>query len=143
MAQRYERWLKAFLQINGLIMALAAVALFMPTSWMAWTHERVGLGEFPAAPIAEYLARLTSALHTVLGLLLLLLARDVRQYSRLITYLAIATPAVSISVAMMCLHLRMPLSWMISDPIASGLFCIVALALLRQIKKQEPPSGPR
>jgi hypothetical protein len=143
MAQRYERWLRVLLQINGLIMALAAVALFMPVSWMAWTHERVGLGAFPDAPIAEYLARLASALYTVLGLLLLLLARDVRRHLSVITYLAVAIPAVSVSVALMCLHLRMPMSWVISDPIASCLFCMVTLVLLWQIRKQEPPRDPR
>lgn len=141
MAQRYERWLKVFLQINGLIMALAAVAVFMPTSWMTWTHEQVGLGDFPAAPIAEYLARLTSALYAVLGVLLLLVAPDVRKYSSIITCMAIATPAVSVSVTLMCLHLHMPLSWVISDPVASGLFGVVILALQRKTRQQEPPAS--
>jgi hypothetical protein len=142
MEQRCERWLKVFLQFNGLFLASAAVALFMPVSWMAWVHERVGLGEFPSAPIAEYLARLTSALYTVLGILLLLLARDIGRHLLIITYLAIAIPAISVSVSLMCLHLHMPLGWVISDPIASGLFCIVILMLRRQIRKQEAPGGP-
>jgi hypothetical protein len=143
MAKRCERWLKLFLQLSGISMALAAVALFMPASWMAWTHQRMGMGEFPAAPIAEYLARLTSALYAVLGVLLLLLARDIRQYSRIIAYMAFAIPAISVSVALMCRHLDMPLSWIVSDLISCGLFCIVTLVLLRQIKKHQTHGDPQ
>jgi hypothetical protein len=143
MAQRYELWLKIFLQLSGLTLALAAVALFMPASWMAWAHQRMGMGQFPAAPIAEYLARLTSALYALLGVLVLLLARDIRRYSQLIACMAIGIPAVSFSVALMCLHQGMPLSWLVSDAISCVLFCVVTLVLLRQIRKHHAADDPR
>jgi hypothetical protein len=54
----------------------------MPRSWLDVGHQVLGLGEFPTAPMAEYLARSVSALCTFYGGLLLLLARDVRRFIR-------------------------------------------------------------
>jgi len=91
-----ESWLKLLLRVLGTICVLALIPLFMPRSWLDAGHQFLGLGEFPAAPIAEYLARSVSALCTFYGGLLLLLARDVRRFLSIIRYQAIAIMSLSL-----------------------------------------------
>ena len=74
-----ERLLAAFLRVGGTVCALAIVAVFMPREWMALCHERLGLDALPEAPIVEYLARSTSLFYAIFGVVLWLLARDVRR----------------------------------------------------------------
>jgi hypothetical protein len=72
-----EHWLKLLLRVLGAICVLAVIPLFAPRSWLDAGHRFVGMGAFPEAPIAEYLARSVCALSAFYGGLLLLLARDV------------------------------------------------------------------
>jgi len=84
-----EAWLKLLLRILGGICVLAVIPLFMPRSWLDAGHQSLGLGQFPTAPVAEYLARSVSALSAFYGGLLLLLARDVRRFVSIIKYQAV------------------------------------------------------
>jgi hypothetical protein len=68
------------LRFLGACALLAVVAVFNPMSWMAATHERLGLGELPDAPIVEYLARSLSAFYFFFGVLSLLAASDIDRY---------------------------------------------------------------
>jgi hypothetical protein len=83
-----ERWLVLLLRLVGGFCLLALVALWMPRSWMEAGHRWLGIGEFPPAPIAEYLARSVSALSAFYGGLLIALSLDVRRYGPLIRYQA-------------------------------------------------------
>jgi len=135
--------LRLLLRATAAVMLLALVALFMPRSWMAWAHEWLGLGKFPDEPIAEYLARLCSALYAAFGGLLLLTSADVWKYERAITYLALAFAGVSAGLAIASLRAGMPVSWLVADPLASGGFCGVTLLLqsLARKERRERPSG--
>ena len=55
-------------------MLLAFFAIFLPVRWMAVTHEWLGLGEFPASPLVDYLTRSASLLYAWHGGLLLVLS---------------------------------------------------------------------
>jgi hypothetical protein len=90
-------------------------AVYMPREWMAVTHEWLGMGKFPEAPIAEYLARLTSGLFALYGLLVAVMATDVRKYARLIAAQAIALAAVSWSSGAIMWSAGMPHWWLIGD----------------------------
>src|SRR5215204_4226824 len=90
-----ESWLKLLLRLLGVICTLALIPLFAPRSWLSAGHRFLGLGEFPAAPIAEYLARSVSALCVFYGGLLLLLARDVWRFVSIIRYQAVAIMTLS------------------------------------------------
>jgi hypothetical protein len=79
--------LRYFLGIPGLF---ALVAVFMPVSWMAATHRWLGLGEMPAAPVVEYLARSLSAIYAVFGSLCLVVATDLERYRPLVRFLGVA-----------------------------------------------------
>src|SRR5882762_10148652 len=72
-----ERWLVLLLRLIGSLCRLAVVSVWVPRSWIEAAHRWLGWGEFPAAPIAEYLARSVSALSAFYGGLLVALSFDV------------------------------------------------------------------
>ena len=51
------------LRLAGSVTASAFLAIFLPVEWMASTHRWLGLGEFPRAPVVDYLARSIAALY--------------------------------------------------------------------------------
>jgi len=55
---------------------------------MAATHRWLGLGEFPKAPVVDYLTRSVAALYGFHRGLLLLVSRDPRRYRRIVSYIA-------------------------------------------------------
>jgi hypothetical protein len=75
-----ERWLSLALRILSVPVLLAIPCALLPVAWMDSTHQWLGLGPLPEAPILEYLARSSSLLYGFHGLLLLLVATDVRRY---------------------------------------------------------------
>ena len=90
-----EDYLKLLLRAVGGLCLLGLISLWMPRSWIEATHRWLGWGEFPAAPIALYLARSVSALTAFYGGLLVALSFDVRRYLPLIHYQALAIMALS------------------------------------------------
>jgi hypothetical protein len=80
MTQKSDALARFVLRFLGTCALFAVIAVFNPTSWMAATHEKLGLGELPEAPIVEYLARSLSAFYFFFGLLSLLAASDVDRY---------------------------------------------------------------
>lgn len=83
---RRDRKLKWFLRLVGVADLLAVVVVFLPTEWLGWAHEAVGLGALPQGPIVGYLARSTSLLYGIHGAMLLVLAVDVGRYRALIRW---------------------------------------------------------
>ena len=81
-----DRRLKWFLRLVGVADLLAVVAVFLPTEWLGWAHEAVGLGALPQGRIVGYLARSTSLLYGIHGAMLLVLASDVVRYRSLIRW---------------------------------------------------------
>ena len=126
-----ERWLQLLLRILGVICVLAIIPLFMPRSWIEFGHRRVGLGDFPTAPIAEYLTRSVSGLSTFYGGLLLLIARDVRRYLGVIKYQAVAIMAASAIGIYAGMRAGLPAMFVVVDAIGCWIFLgpILILAL--------------
>lgn len=81
-----DRRLNWFLRLVGVADLLAVVVVFLPTEWLGWAHEAVGLGVFPQGRIVGYLARSTSLLYGIHGAMLLVLAADVCRYRSLIRW---------------------------------------------------------
>ena len=67
-ANTFLKWL---LRIVGAGLCVAFACVLLPESTMAWTHQWLGLGEFPAEAITIYLARSTSLLYGVHGVVML------------------------------------------------------------------------
>ena len=71
----------------GLVNFAAVAAVIAPQRWLADCHQFLGLGAFPAAPIAGYLARSTSLWFASFGVLLWFVSCDLPRYRRLIAFL--------------------------------------------------------
>jgi hypothetical protein len=89
----------------------AIVAVVVPVPWLAAAHAVAGLGEFPEAPIAVYLARLASALYAFHGALLVYLSYDVDRYWSLIRFLALAAVVHGGAIFAVDLSIDLPRWW--------------------------------
>lgn len=127
--KRRARLLKVVLLAAGIMMLAAFAAMVMPRAQMAWMHQWLGLGQFPDAPIAEYLARLTSGLYGLLGVLLLICTRDVRRHSAIIRALAVGIAALAVAGLVYGWLGGMPLWWLWADAATAGGFAIAVLWL--------------
>ena len=128
-----SRSLTTLLRVLGVVCLLALFPMLMPFEWITWTHARMGLGEFPQAPIAEYLARCTSALSAFYGGLLWVLARDVQRYRPIIIYQAAAMLLLSLTSLGIGITVGVPLKWLLLDVLGCWIFCLPTLWFAKQI----------
>ena len=100
-----------FLRVVGVGGLFALLPVFMPFAWMAAAHRWLGLGEMPAAPVVEYLARSASALYALFGALFLVLASDLGRYRPLVQFLGVAFALLGLVVFWVDLSAGMPWWW--------------------------------
>ncbi|MHA3772292.1 hypothetical protein ACXR0O_12230 [Verrucomicrobiota bacterium sgz303538] len=131
-----ESWLKLLLRILGGVCVLALIPLFVPRSWLDVGHKFLGLGEFPAAPIAEYLARSVSALCAFYGGLLLLLAVDVRRFVSIIKYQAVAIMALSAIGIFAGVRAGVPAYLVVADALGCWVFLLPILILAARFNRE-------
>ena len=113
MNMKPERLLKLILQINGGVMATALIAVFLSHDQMGAIHEWLGLEEekFPKAIIVDYLARSLSAFYAIMGILYLVLARDICAHASVITFMAWASICFGVGSIFIGLQLGFPAWW--------------------------------
>jgi hypothetical protein len=130
-----ERALVVLLRVSGGVMLLALFAIVLPTEWMAATHRWLGLGEFPASPLVDYLTRSASALYAMYGGLLLVLARDVRRFASVIVYLAVTGLAFGVVMIGVDFAAGMPRYWSVGEGPLVLVLSAVILWLARGIRR--------
>ena len=130
-----ERLLKLILQINGGVMATALVAVFLSHDQMAIIHNKwLGLKEFPKGIIVDYLARSLSAFYAIMGILYLVLARDIRAHATIITFMAWASICFGTASIVINLQLDFPAWWTWGEGPFIILFGTAILWLQRKMK---------
>ncbi len=135
MSANPERILKLILQINGGVMTTALVAVFLSHDQMAIIHNKwLGLGEFPKGIIVDYLARSLSAFYAIMGILYLVLARDIRAHATIITFMAWASICFGAASIIINLQLDFPAWWTWGEGPFIILFGMVILWLQRTMK---------
>jgi hypothetical protein len=82
---------------------------------MASTHRWLGLGEFPRAPVVDYLARSVAALYGFHGVLLLLVSTDPIKYRSIVSYIAFMNVAFGVILVAIDVHAGLPLLWTMSE----------------------------
>ena len=123
------------LRILGGICVLAVVPLFVPRTWLDAGHRFVGLGAFPTAPIAEYLASSVCALCTFYGGLLLVLASDVPRFIRVITYQAVAIMILSAFGIFAGVRAGLPAYLVVADALGCWIFLVPILVLAARMNR--------
>jgi hypothetical protein len=127
--------LQAFLRFQAAVMGLAFVFVFVPTSWMAAIHDRLGIGALPASPIVEYLTRSLSALYGVYGSLAWVTSSDPRRYRAVVLYMAIVAIAWGPLLAGIDHQAGMPLFWLVGELLVPPAGGVIVLALLRRLDR--------
>lgn len=118
---------KLFLRLAGAFEILAFIAVVMPRSWMEISHEAVGLGVMPDAPVLMFLIRQASYTYGMHGISLWVLATDVHRFRPLVILNGIAyLLAVPVFVAI-DYSAGMPLWWTIADPLGCGFLGAILL----------------
>src|SRR5687768_4485453 len=120
------------LRCLGFIDLCALVAVVMPHEWMQFGHLAAGLGDLPEAPVVGYLARSTSALYAMHGMLVLYMSFDVTRYWPLIRFFAAAAVVHGFIMLGIDLSERMPFWWTIVEGpgfAATGLAVLVVQAM--------------
>lgn len=131
---REERLLVWLLRLFGGVTCCAVFAALLPTEWMAATHAWLGLGPMPRSPIVEYLTRSISLLYAVHGGVIVLASTDVRRFSPLITYLAIADGAIGVALVAVDLYAGLPSYWTALEGPAVTIPAIALLVLNRRVQ---------
>jgi hypothetical protein len=134
--QTAERWLVLLLRLIGSVCLLALVPLWMPRNWIDLCHRWLGWGEFPAAPIAEYLARSVSALTAFYGGLLVVLSFDVQRHLPLIRYQAAAIMLLSASGVVLGSWAGVPLWFVGGDAVSCWAYGVPMLVLAWRVERE-------
>ncbi|MDA0807549.1 MAG: hypothetical protein O2983_14465 [Planctomycetota bacterium] len=129
---RCDRRLKWFLRLVGVADLLAVVAVFLPTEWIGWAHEFVGLGALPQGNIVGYLARSTSLLYGIHGAMLLVLANDVVRYRSLIRWYGRVISAAGAILIGVDIAEAMPVWWTVLEGAAVVGIGVVILTLCHE-----------
>ena len=132
MASNSGRLLVVILRCLGTLDFLAILAVFLPHSWMAHVHTALGLGNLPDAPIVGYLTRSASALYALHGAMILFVSFDVRRYTRVITFLAIAALINGAVMLGIDLAVGMPWYWTLFEGPGFAMTGIIMLIAKRQ-----------
>jgi hypothetical protein len=98
-----EKILSWLMMIVGCGLMVAFCFMLLPAKWMLHIHAWLGLGDMPNAPITFYLARSTSLLYGVHGVLMFVCGRNVRKYADLMPvfgwlHVAIGTVMIGIDL---------------------------------------------
>ncbi len=108
---RAEFWLTWLLRLNAGLLCTAALTIALPVDWMASTHRWLGLGQFPEAPITDYMARSLSALYAAHGVLLLFISLRPRRYWPLVPVIAVLHLVLGAVLTVIDLQAPMPWYW--------------------------------
>jgi hypothetical protein len=109
------RYLRLLLRLGGTLLVTAFFAVLLPADWMAATHQWLGMGEFPRAPVVDYLARSVAALYGFHGILLFVIAADPARYRTIVRYLAFMNLALGVMLIAIDLQAGLPLYWTLAE----------------------------
>jgi len=112
-------WLRTLLYFVGGTALFAFAAAFMPSSWIVWTTDQLGVEPFPETPVAFYLARHLSLMYGLIGVALVYVARDLPRFRDLIGLVAIGVIALGIMQGLIDFQSGLPLWWTAGESIST------------------------
>ena len=126
------RLLTILLRLAGVVTASAFLTILLPVDWMAATHRALGLGQFPRAPVVDYLARSIAALYGFHGVLLLVISTDPAKYRAIVRYVAVMNVVFGAILFAIDRHAGMPIWWTLGEGPPIAVFGAVIAMLNRQ-----------
>jgi len=134
-----ERLVIALLRLSGSGLMLAFLAVLLPVDWMAASHPRLGLGEFPRTPIVDYLTRSIAALYGFHGVFVWIVSFDPERYRVFVWFAAIMNIVFGAMMIAIDLHAGMPALWTaIEGPSIMAAGVAIAAVALRRSSGQAP-----
>ncbi|MBA2259968.1 MAG: hypothetical protein H0W18_13815 [Acidobacteria bacterium] len=128
------RLLSLLLRVGALATSAAFLAVFLPVEWMAATHEALGLGPFPRAPLVDYLARSIALLYGFHGILMFIVAGDPVRYRPIVTYIAAMDLIFGVAIAIIDIHAGMPWYWTIGESVPITVMGVLIAVLDRSTR---------
>ena len=107
--------LVVLLRLAGCSIVIAFLAILLPVEWMATTHRWLGLGEFPRAPIVDYLTRSVGAIYGFHGVILLVVSRDPIRHLDLVKALGVMNIVFGALLVLIDLHAGLPMYWTLAE----------------------------
>lgn len=136
---RAETHLVLFLRLTAALLLPALGAVFMPFPWMDAVHQWLGLGELRDQPMTQYLARTLSALYAALGMMCLVVSRDVRRYTPLLRFSGWGSVVFGLWLLALDVTIGMPLLWTVFEaPFVVG----YGIGLIWLVRRLESPGQP-
>ena len=135
-ADARRRLLVLLLRFTGCVLIIAFLAIFLPVEWMASTHHALGMGDFPRAPVVDYLARSVAALYGFHGVLVLIVSGDPVRYRGIVSYLGIMNVLFGVTVFGIALHAGLPVWWTVLEGPPAVIIGIVVTVLNRSMRPQ-------
>jgi len=127
------RYFAVFLRIVGGASLLAIFAVLMPYDSMNATHQWLGMGTLPDAPVVGYLARSTSFFYAMFGGLAWVLSFDLPRHRAVVCYLGFALIALGVTLLAVDIVEGMPLYWIAVEGPADAFFGAVTLYFGRRL----------
>ncbi len=115
--------LQALLRFGAAVMGLAILAVFMPMEWMQASNSALGLEPMADTPLMQYLTRSLSLIYAAYGSLMWVTSSDLRRFSPVITYMAVAGIIISIFLFGIDRFAGLPLWWALGEaavPLSMG-----------------------
>ena len=105
-------WFVAWiLKVSGGVVCCSVLTIFLPVSWMTYTHGLLGLGEMPIDPIVIYMARSLSAMYLAHGALVLFVGLNVKEHWNLVPLIASINCCLGVILLLTDLSCPMPWYW--------------------------------
>lgn len=120
---------------------VAAIPIFFPVNLMATIHQWLGLGEFPDQPITIYLARSTSLLYAIHGLLMVIVSLDLQRYWPLVPVFGWLHVIIGLLMLGIDLTTPMPWYWTAAEGIPISMAGLAIIWLHRRANRTETGSG--
>ena len=131
-----ESWVVFLLRFAAIALMFAFGAVFLPISWMQWTHEGLGMGPFPDVPLVEYLTRSIALLYGFHGVLNLLASFDIHRYRLFVKFSAWVNIVHGIGMFVIDLKAGMPWYWTVAEGPPIAVLGLLLLLLLRGIPER-------
>ncbi len=138
-----EKWLTFLFRLNAVLLTSATLTILLPNGVMQSMHQWLGLGDMPgmepandpnpaASPITEYLARSCSMMYAVHGIVLMVVAFNIRKYWDLVPILVGLHLALGATVLGIDLKSGMPWYWTLAEGPGIMVFAVALLWLWKQ-----------